>query len=212
MTTSGSGPLNSLLYSLLLAVSLMASVHVLLRQGARLRAPAAPCVMLWLLVAIPSLVQFAWHPIYDQLSRQPAAIHRGQLWRLVTSAAVQDGGVAGTLFNLVSLAVILALAERLWAAWAVVLLSVVGVVAFNVMATYVSPSAGGGNSAMTFFVAASIVGLMWVRHRSAVTALAAAVTAVVGVVLLALLDAHGEAVLAGLLIGVLLVARRLPQR
>ncbi|BFU45628.1 hypothetical protein [Krasilnikovia sp. MM14-A1004] len=42
----------------------------------------------WLLVAVPSLIELAWHGVYDVLSRQPDLIVDGQVWRLLTSVVV----------------------------------------------------------------------------------------------------------------------------
>jgi hypothetical protein len=47
------------------------------------------------------------------LRRDGAAIGHGQAWRLATGLLVQDGGVAGTVLNLLGLAIIGVLAERL---------------------------------------------------------------------------------------------------
>jgi membrane associated rhomboid family serine protease len=50
--------------------------------------------------------------LVDALGREPVALSEGQLWRLLTSLLVQDGGVPGTVLNLVGLAVLGALVER----------------------------------------------------------------------------------------------------
>ena len=55
------------------------------------------------------------------LRRDAIAISDGQLWRLLTSLLVQDGGVTGTVFNLLGLALVGIAAERRfgWRAWLV---------------------------------------------------------------------------------------------
>ena len=78
-----------------------------------------------------------------------------------------------------------------------------GVVGFNLATTFAWPSVGAGNSAATFTLAASVTGLALVQVRGRLALLLAALTAGCGIFLLALLDAHGSAVLGGLVIGVL---------
>lgn len=46
------------------------------------------------------------------LRRDAIALSDGQLWRLLTSLLVQDGGIAGTVFNLLGLALVGVAAER----------------------------------------------------------------------------------------------------
>src|SRR5262245_61980114 len=86
------------------------------REGSRERPPWA-AIGLFCLVAVPSLAQFAFPQLYTWLHRDSELImHHGQWWRPFTSFVVQDGGVAGTAFNLVVLAVIGIAAERVWGA------------------------------------------------------------------------------------------------
>jgi hypothetical protein len=63
--------------------------------------------VLWLVVAIPSMPQFVFPPLLRALEREPNQIeHHGQVWRVLTYVVVQDGGVVGTVSNLVLLAVV----------------------------------------------------------------------------------------------------------
>ncbi len=49
------------------------------------------------------------------LRRDPDLIrHHGQVWRVLTSVLVQDGGRGGTTFNLVTLAVVGIFASEVW--------------------------------------------------------------------------------------------------
>jgi membrane associated rhomboid family serine protease len=158
-------------------------------------------------VAIPSLLQIPFPGLLRALERDPDQIRQhGQWWRLVTSAVVQDGGIAGTVFNLVILAIVGVVAIRAWGSLRGLIIFAVGVVGFNLATTFAWPSVGAGNSAATFTLAASVTGLALVKVRGRVVMLLGALTAACGIVLLALLDAHGSAVLGGLVIGVLVAA------
>ncbi len=99
------------------------------------------------MVAVPSLLQIAVPRVLEVLSRQPALIgDDGRLWRLFTSELGQDGGLVGTLFNLVVLYVVACVAVARWGPLRAVVLFLVGAVAFDVTMVYAFPAAGAGNS------------------------------------------------------------------
>ncbi|MBB5874332.1 membrane associated rhomboid family serine protease [Allocatelliglobosispora scoriae] len=68
--------------------------------------------IVFVLTAVPSLLQIAYPALETNLRRDPALIADGQLWRLATSSLVQDSGVPGTISNLLFLLVLGCLAER----------------------------------------------------------------------------------------------------
>ncbi|WP_169808961.1 rhomboid family intramembrane serine protease [Microtetraspora fusca] len=73
--------------------------------------PAATAAV-FAVTAVPSLLQFALPSLEIALRRDPARIADGEWWRLGTSLLVQGGGPVGAAFNLVSLLVLGAIAER----------------------------------------------------------------------------------------------------
>ena len=208
MSSSGGDTVNAVLYVIMLACTVRAGA--LLAGGAlarMLRRPPAAAVALWLIVAIPSLLQLAFPGLLHALQRDPDQIRQhGQWWRLVTSAVVQDGGVAGTVFNLVILAIVAVVAIRAWGSARGLIIFAIGVVGFDLATTSAWPSVGAGNSAATFTLAASVTGLAVVRVRHRVVVVLGTVTAGCGIILLALGDAHGSAVAGALVIGVLVGA------
>jgi hypothetical protein len=208
MSSSSGGTVNAVLYVIVLACAVRAGAVLLGGDLARaLRRPPVAAVALWLIVAIPSLLQFAFPGLLHALERDPDRIRQhGQWWRLLTSAVVQDGGVAGTVFNLVILAIVAVVALRAWGSVRGLIIFAVGVVGFNLATTFAWPSVGAGNSAATFTLAASVTGLAVVKVRGRVVAVVGALTAGCGIFLLALGDAHGSALVGGLVIGVLVGA------
>lgn len=201
MTTSGQGLANVLL-DVALVVLALGLARGLARNGFRPRVrPAA--LALWLVVAVPSLLQLAIPGLLDALRRDPGLVERGQLWRVLTSAIVQDGGVAGTVSNLVLLAVVAVIAEAIWGGLRMWLVVGVAQLVFGLWTSLVFPSRGAGNSAFTLALAASLAGLALTMAgpRSALRLAVAGGVVVVGVALVALLDAHGVAVLAGVAVG-----------
>ena len=202
MNTSGTGTVFTIGYWVVLATTLACTGLLLGDLRLRLRAPRPAAVALVAVVAVPSLIELGWHGIYTALYRAPDQIKdHHQYWRLLTGSIVQDGGVVGTIFNLVVLFVIATLAVYAWGPVRAIGLFLVGVIGFNLTATFAFASPGGGNSAATIFLATSMVALAAVRLRAGPALAAAAVVVVAGAVLLAVNDAHGIPILGGLVIG-----------
>nr|WP_279218443.1 rhomboid family intramembrane serine protease [Rhodococcus erythropolis] len=157
------------------------------------------------MVAVPSILQALIPGLLEMFRRDPALIRDGQWWRILTSVLVQDGGVAGTVTNLVTLAVVAPPAFRLWGAargWALFLF---GQLLFGLLTTAVFPSTGAGNSGATLALAAAAAGIgVLVRPRMPEIVLTAVIV-VGGATLVTVDDAHGFAVLSGALLGAALV-------
>jgi membrane associated rhomboid family serine protease len=164
------------------------------------RAPLATAVAL-LVVGVPTLLQLTVAPgLLGHLERDRDAILDGQVWRLLTSLVVQDGGTGGAIANLVALAVVGAVAEQVWdrRRWAAIALG--GAVAGELWGLVVQP-VGGGNSVAVFALAASLAVAAILAPGSDRIAKALAVAALgAAAILVAAADIHGGAALAGALI------------
>ncbi|MFG1672935.1 rhomboid family intramembrane serine protease [Micromonospora sp. NPDC049282] len=139
--------MTALAYLVVLAAAVRAGLGLVAGRGSdgRRRAPVATVTAL-VVVGVPTLLQLTVAPaLLGQLERDRAAVADGQVWRLVTSLVVQNGGVAGSVFNLAALAVVGVVAERVWGAkrWVVVALAA-GVLA-QLWGLVVQP-VGAGNS------------------------------------------------------------------
>ena len=164
----------------------------------RLPRPQVHSLVLWTLVAIPSTVQFFQPALLETLRRDWPLIEQGQVWRLITSTVVQDGGLVGTLFNLSILAIVLLGAQTCWSApriWATFWL---GAIAANLV---VGPSlnpVGAGNSMATFVLAVALA-VASVRVRSSRLAMPPAIGALACVAVMVLArNYHGYAALLGI--------------
>src|SRR5690349_4357145 len=71
-------------------------------------------LLLVLVVAVPTTLQFFFPAILALFQRDYARFLGGDWWRLLTPLFVQDGGVAGAIFNLISLLLVGSVAEQLW--------------------------------------------------------------------------------------------------
>ncbi|HEV7897806.1 MAG TPA: hypothetical protein VGP31_08195 [Planosporangium sp.] len=201
MDTSGKGIANAVLYGIMLALSLQIGLRLPRRSRAPGRALPTTALVLWLVVAVPSLSQLAFPAIYRALYRDPELIvHHAQWWRVVTSIVVQDGGLSGTIFNLASLAAVAVVSERVWAGAHTLAIFGTSAVVLNALAISWG-AVGGGNSGATFALATSIAGLALVRPAGVVSRLFALAATATGVVLIALDDGHGVAIVLGTAIG-----------
>jgi membrane associated rhomboid family serine protease len=162
-------------------------------------------IVLCAIVAIPSLAQLAFPALLTALQRDAGLIRQqGQWWRLVTALVVQDGGLAGLVFNLLTLALIGTTAERLWGARDTVLLFF-GTGILSQFAGFAWQPRGGGNSVANFGLAAGIFALCVVRAKSPAPRILALVAAVAALRLLALHDIHGAATAIGALVAIALL-------
>jgi membrane associated rhomboid family serine protease len=200
MTTSGGGTLNAVLYVTILSLAVQIGARLIAPHEFR---PSWPAVGLWAAVAVPSVLQFAFPHLLTALRRDPELIrHHHQYWRVLTSVLVQDGGVAGTIFNLAVLAVVATVAVQIWGPLPAMVLFVLGQLVFDLAATFLSDDLGAGNSGADFSLIMSVVGLaLLVRRETAVTLRTAGI-AIAAVLLLVINDAHAIPVFGGVMIGV----------
>jgi rhomboid protease GluP len=186
------------LYAVVLTTAFIAGrIRPLSRQPRQW--PWATTVAL-LVVGIPTLAQFTVAPwLREMLQRDWTAIAQGELWRLFTSLVVQDGGLVGTIFNLVALAAIGVSAEQVWGwkRWTVIALAA-GVGA-EFWGKIVEP-VGAGNSVVVFGLAASVAA-MTVRRGVGVQRLLGLISLLGAALLLIIGDIHGGAATIGALVG-----------
>src|SRR3954471_13367685 len=108
------------------------------------RFPYATAVV-FVLTACFSIAQFTDAALLPRFERDPAPIADGEWWRLATSLVFQDGGVAGTVSNLLFLLVLGVLTEQALGPWRWLALYLAGAVAGQA-AGYLTGTVGAGNS------------------------------------------------------------------
>lgn len=165
--------------------------------------PGPATVALWLLVAVPTALQVFLPGLLTALRRDWPLVLDGQAWRLATSLVVQDGGLAGTVFNLFALVVVTLAAQEYWSStrtWATFWL---GGVAANLVVGPVLEPVGAGNSMATFVLGCALVAdaLLSRARRHALPAAAVVLACVV--VMAVGRDYHALACLLGLAAGAL---------
>lgn len=174
------------------------------------------------LAVLGVIVQLSWSGAMDAFDGNPA---RTGWWRVLTSVFMQNGGVLGTAFNLVSLAVIAALAEWFWRGPLMLVLFTAGAVLPQYLDLLVgiggSPSTDprnfAGSSGATYFLGATLVGAALLAGRGRRALLVAIAAPALGLTLwFAQANGHGLVAVYGTVIGavVFLVGKRIldPER
>jgi len=174
------------------------------RGGRGAARPDAWAVGLWAAVAAGAAAQAVWPALLAWGQRDPAAIRAGEWWRLGTAIFLQDGGLAGTIFNLATLAVSLVLVGTVRRGPTAVAWFLAGGVVSNALAAAGPGTVGAGSSMATLFLLAATMlrARPWRVARRA-TAGALALLVATAVVLVADGDPHGGAMAAGLAAGAL---------
>lgn len=142
------------LYALSLTAA-FASGSACLRNGSASPTATKPVrVTYWVAVTVlcGSLLQAFDPSLLPALERNRASIVSGEWWRMLSALFVQDGGITGTVFNLVALLALGRIAERLLGArrWLVVFF--LGAILSEGVALWWQP-VGAGNSVANFSLA-----------------------------------------------------------
>jgi len=194
------------LYAIVLATAFAASRVRPLSAATGPSWPWATTIAL-IIVGLPTLAQLTLAPsLLPNLERNWTLIGQGHVWRLLTSLVVQDGGVAGAIFNLVALAMIGFAAERVWGAKWWVAIALIGALGGELWGKIVQP-VGAGNSVAVFSLAASIAVIAVVRGVG-LQRLVGLISLVGAAVLLIIGDIHGAAATIGAVLGGILARHR----
>ncbi|QGN34378.1 hypothetical protein [Microlunatus sp. Gsoil 973] len=165
---------------------------------------------LWLIVAIPSVAQFAQPRLLALGMRNGDILHHGQWWRIVTANLLQDGGAAGAVSNLTTLAVTLLIVGRAVSARDAISVFVLGGIGSMLLQLH---HPGAGNSMATLALLAGTVAIVVVRRKpSPAQIIGSTVVVTIAVVLTVVANEHGPAIMLGLILGVAIQATAMLRR
>ncbi|MFI6047714.1 hypothetical protein ACIA8C_39280 [Nocardia sp. NPDC051321] len=153
------------------------------------------------------LTQLLWSGAMGALDGDPG---KSGWWRPLTSVFMQNGGVSGAIWNLVTLAVIAVLAEWLWGAAVMLALFLVGALVpghldalFGLSSVSADPRNFAGSSGATYFLGATAAAVLLLSASSLPERLRSLAAPVAGMCLwLAQDNAHGLVVVYGYVLGV----------
>lgn len=162
------------------------------------------------------VLQHTWSGAWDVLDDDPG---KSGWWRVVTAVFLQNGGFFGAAWNLVTLAVIAALAQWFWRGPLMLVLFAAGVMLperidalFGETSHSTDPRNFAGSSGATYFLAATLASALLLTTRDTKQRLLAVSAPVLGLVMwLAQENGHGLVACYGFLLGaaVLPLANRL---
>lgn len=157
-------------------------------------------------VATMFAAQIARPDLLPVLARAPGLLRDGEVWRAVTALFVQDGGIAGAVFNAVILLAIGTIAEwRLGIArWSAVYFG--GGIAAEFLALAWQPH-GAGNSIACFALAGALCSDLVTRRTRTIEMLVGLIPTAAAIGLLFLRDIHGIGFCGGAVIGCALAWR-----
>jgi len=147
-------------------------------------------------IAVPSVLQFFFPALLAIFQRDYRRFLQGDWWRLVSPLFVQDGGLSGSIFNLISLAFVGSAAERIWNSKSMLLIFFVGGIIGEVVG-FVWQPIGAGNSVGNFSLAASIAVASLMRPSARPVQILAMLALTADGILLGLQDIHGAAAVMG---------------
>ncbi len=166
--------------------------------------PPWATLSLFVAIGIPTTLQFFFPYILTLFRRDTVAFLAGDWWRVITPLFVQDGGVSGSIFNLVSLLIVGSIAERLWGSRRWLIIFFVSGVLCEIIALAWQP-VGAGNSGANFALAGSVAVVCLTRNPLRLERIFAVVVLATGMLLLMLHDIHGAATALGAAIALTLI-------
>lgn len=209
--------------SVLYLVSTAVMMVLMLRGAAQLidvraavrrrRVPWAAVVLVGLAVA-GLVLQYTWSGAMALFDDDPA---RAGWWRPLTAVFLQNGGLAGDAWNLVTLALAAAAAGIVWGQPLTLGIFLAGTVLPGWLDQLVGhgtvshdPRNFVGSSGATYFLAATVAAVLLVRGGTMPNRLLAVSAPVLGLIVFFTLDnAHGLVTAEGFVLGLILVAVRL---
>jgi rhomboid protease GluP len=172
--------------------------------GELVRPPPIATAVAVLVIGTVSLVQLTGAPsLLGDLQRDRAAIADGEVWRLLTALTTQDGGAAGAISNLVLLAVLGTLAERVLGGPRAVAGWWAGALGGELVGLAWQPVGAGnsvGNLGLVGALAVAALATVIARRRTVPLLVALVVVLVGGAALLVGRDIHGAALATSLVV------------
>ena len=154
-------------------------------------------------LALALVAQMLLPPLIAQVQRDAGAIRQGEIYRLFTALWFQDGGVAGSLFNLAILFLLGSVSEWLWEkrAWLILYFGA-GLVAECIALAW--QPIGAGNSIACFGLAGGILAFGRLGKSPRIVTVLRMAGLGAGAALAVMHDIHGAALLIGAALGLLL--------
>lgn len=170
------------------------------------KAPKATLAVL-LLTGIFTGLQFFFPGLIGTLERTPGMLASGQWWRLVTPVLINPEGWLQITFNLLGIAVIGAIVERLFDSRRWLVLYFIGVVVGELTGMVWKPVGAGASVAVCGLLGGLAAWLMW-RKKPIQPRFGGAIIVLGALVLTGMRDLHGPPLVAGALTAAVMLTRK----
>ena len=174
--------------------------------GVRTRVPIATIVVLACWAICTALYHLGATGLFLAVRRDPEALMAGQVWRLISPVLVKPDPLTSVIGLGVLAAVVGTVAERTFGTGRMIVLLVAGALAGHSIGEWWQPYSGGVSVAFCGPLGALAVWVLIARIRRQFVM--AAVVLLGAVVLCVITDIHGPAILAGAIVGFVLVRSR----
>lgn len=194
-----------ILISISLTAAAAAGVHHLRARGRRLTRPVTTLVLAAVTLAI-SIAGNLDQDVLDALSRDRDLLLSGQWWRLITPLFVQDGGWAGTVFNLVALLIVGTLTETIHGARVLLAAYFAAGILSEIAAYTLLPGQGFAGNSVAVCGLTALCLVAFVRSPPPLSQAVSAIGLLAGGTLVVTGNLHGVGFAVGALAGVVLGA------
>jgi rhomboid protease GluP len=167
--------------------------------------PKATLTVLFMTEILTGL-QFFFPALIVALERRPGMLASGQWWRLITPILINPEGWRQITFNLLGIAIVGALVERLFGSRRWLVLYLVGAVAGELTGMVWKPVGAGSSVAISGLVGGLAAWLMW-RNEPVQPRFGGAILVLGALVLTIMRDVHGPPIVAGACAAAVMLSR-----
>jgi membrane associated rhomboid family serine protease len=162
-----------------------------------------------LLTSIMTGLQFFFPSLIVVLERTPGMLASGQWWRLITPILINPEGWRQIAVNLLGIAIVGAIVERLFGSARWLVLYLAGAVVGELTGMVWKPEGGGSSVAICGLLGGLAAWLMW-RKTPVQPRFGGAILLLGGLLLTVMRDLHGPPLVAGALAAAVMLSREAP--
>ena len=155
---------------------------------------------------ILTLLQFCFPVLIVTLERTPSMLAAGQWWRLITPTLINPEGWSQIVFNLLGIAVVGFLVERMFGSARWLVLYLAGAVVGELAGSVWKPAGAGSSVAICGLLGGLAAWLLW-RRQPTQSRFGGAMILLGALVLTGMRDLHGPPLVAGAFAAVVMLSR-----
>jgi len=169
------------------------------------KTPKATIAVLFI-TGIMTLLQFSFPVLVAALARTPGMMAQGQCWRLITPILINPEGWSQIVFNLLGIAIVGCLVERVFGSVRWLILYLTGAVVGELAGGLWKP-VGAGSSAAICGLLGGLAAWLLRRRGPTQSRLGGTMILLGAMVLIGMRDLHGPPLVAGALVAAVMLSR-----